>query len=223
MANTPKNTNTTKTDAELKKENAELAKKIKELEAAMAKQNEKVAEPEVKYVQVPVSSPVTVNDEDVYITLVSLCNGELNLATEGYGHGEIYTFSRFGESINVSKTDLKKIVRNNKSFTTKGLYYIADDDFIKSEHLKNFYKNIIDCEQMLALLDMDKETFVKIFDTVTDEQKTTIASLLTNKIINGEDVDMNIVKICGDAIGRDLSANAKLAISNKSEIKDEDK
>ena len=28
--------------------------------------------------------------------------------------------------------------------------------------------------------------------------------MLVQKIVNGEDVDMNIVKICGDIIGKDL-------------------
>lgn len=197
---------TNKTKAELEKENSELASQIQELKAMIGQIKESMKSDNQNQ---QVSNVVYTNDDDIQITVISLCNNQLNLSTGGNGHGEIYTFSHFGEEQNIPRSDLKKIVKNNKNFTTSGLYYIADKDFVASEHLVNAYKSIVDSEKIKSIIKSDKETFKKVFGNITDSQKQTIAEMFINMIANDEEVDMNIVKVCGDMIGKDLNSAAE--------------
>lgn len=200
---------TVKTKAELEKENAEFASQLEEMRKMIEElQKQKSSAP---------SSTTNVynNVEDPYISVISLCNNELNLSTGGYGHGEIYTFTYFGQEQNIPASDLKKIVKNNRSFTTNGLFYIADKDFIASEHLKKAYEKIADLDKISGIMMADKETFKNVFETITDAQKETVFDMLVHKVAKNEDVDMNIVKICSDIMGKDINAIGNSMKMNK--------
>lgn len=193
------NTNN-KTKADLEKENSDLSVQIEE----MKKMIEELTKGR-KAEETSSSKNVYNNNDDPYISVISLCNNELNLSTEGYGHGEVYTFTYFGEEQNIPASDLKKIVKNNRSFTVNGLYYIADADFIASEHLKKAYEKIADFDKLSGIMMSDKETFRNVFETISDAQKSVVADMIVRKILNDEDIDMNIVKVCGDIVGKDLN------------------
>lgn len=200
---------TVKTKAELEKENAEFASQLEEMRKMIEElQKQKSSAP---------SSTTNVynNVEDPYISVISLCNNELNLSTGGYGHGEIYTFTYFGQEQNIPASDLKKIVKNNRSFTTNGLFYIADKDFIASEHLKKAYEKIADLDKISGIMMADKETFKNVFETITDAQKETVFDMLVHKVAKNEDVDMNIVKICSDIMGKDINTIGNSMKMNK--------
>lgn len=202
--------NNNKTKAELEKENSELANQL----AEMKKMLEQLSNQRI--VNENSTTNVYNNADDPYVSVISLCNNELNLSTEGYGHGEVYTFTRFGEEQNIPASDLKKIVKNNRSFTMNGLYYIADKDFIASEHLKKAYEKIADFEKLSDIMMSDKETFKNVFETIPDAQKEVVTDILVRKIVNGEDVDMNIVKVCGEIVNKDLNeiANSMKAVKD---------
>ena len=200
---------TVKTKAELEKENAEFASQLEEM-------RKMIEELQKQNSSTPVSTTNVYNNvEDPYISVISLCNNELNLSTGGYGHGEVYTFTYFGQEQNIPASDLKKIVKNNRSFTTNGLFYIADKDFITSEHLKKAYEKIADLEKISGIMMADKETFKNVFETITDTQKETVFDMLVHKVAKNEDVDMNIVKICSDIMGKDISAIGNSMKMNK--------
>lgn len=133
------------------------------------------------------------NNMDEDIVVMSLNPGILNLSTEPYGRGVIYTFREFGEEIVIPTSDLKLIVRNNKSFVNGGKLYICDDNFIKSNRLERVYESILDRAQIESIVNNDKTLFDKVFKKMTDVQKNTLADLLIKKIVDGKKVDMNIV------------------------------
>lgn len=201
---------TNKTKAELEKENSELASQIEEMKKMIAElSNRSVASDNSTSVN------IYSNVDDPYVTVISLCGNELNLSTGGYGHGEVYTFTHFGQEQNIPASDLKKIVKNNRSFTMNGLYYIADKDFIASEHLKKAYEKIADVDKISSIMMADKDSFKSIFETITDAQKETVFNMLVHKVANDEEVDMNIVKICGDIMGKDINAIGNSMKSDK--------
>lgn len=203
--------NNNKTKAELEKENSELINQLAEMKKMLEQLSNQSAA-----IQSSATTNVYNNVDDPYISVISLCNNELNLSTGGYGHGEVYTFTYFGEEQNIPASDLKKIVKNNRSFTLNGLYYIADKDFIASEHLKKAYEKIADFEKLSGIMMSDKETFKNIFETIPDAQKEVVSDILIRKIVNDEDVDMNIVKICGEIVNKDLNeiANSMKAVED---------
>lgn len=200
---------TVKTKAELEKENAEFASQLEEM-------RKMIEELQKQKSSAPASTTNVYNNvEDPYISVISLCNNELNLSTGGYGHGEVYTFTYFGQEQNIPASDLKKIVKNNRSFTTNGLFYIADKDFIASEHLKKAYEKIADLDKISSIMMADKEIFKSVFETITDAQKETVFDMLVHKVAKDEDVDMNIVKICSDIMGKDINAIGNSMKMNK--------
>ena len=143
------------------------------------------------------------NNKDVIVT--SLTVGQLNLSTEGYGQGEIYTFEHIGEEQSIPLEDLKKIIKNNKSFVEGGNFFINDDDVVKSQKLTNIYKKLLSYDEMLDLFNKDRSVFEKVFANMTANQKETLKRIIFEKLNENEkSVDMNIVQVINDNLGIDI-------------------
>ena len=143
------------------------------------------------------------NNKDVVVT--SLTVGQLNLSTEGYGQGEIYTFEHIGEEQSIPLEDLKKIIKNNKSFVEGGNFFINDDDVVKSQKLTNIYKKLLSYDEMLDLFNKDRSVFEKVFANMTANQKETLKRIICEKLNENEkSVDMNIVQLINDNLGIDI-------------------
>lgn len=143
------------------------------------------------------------NNKDVVVT--SLTVGQLNLSTEGYGQGEIYTFEHIGEEQSIPLEDLKKIIKNNKSFVEGGNFFINDDDVVKSQKLTNIYKKLLSYDEMLDLFNKDRSVFEKVFANMTANQKETLKRIIFEKLNENEkSVDMNIVQAINDNLGIDI-------------------
>lgn len=145
-------------------------------------------------------------DEDVPV--ISLCPNTLNLCTGDNGSGEVYTFHEFGEEQTVPFEDLKSIVKHNRSFLKAGLFYIDDDFAIEKLKLKSIYNGFEDKDTLVNIFNESTPSFVKIFSRMPKEQQDNFASMIVNKLYTKQDIDMNLVKKCGDLIGRDLSQEA---------------
>ncbi len=146
-----------------------------------------------------------VNDSNRDVTLTSLTVGELNLSTEGYGQGEIYTFSHYGEQQTVPYEDLKKLIKNNKRFIEGGNVFINDEEVVKEQKLVNVYKKLLSYEQIEKIFSEDKGTFEKIYQSMTQNQKETLKGIIYDKLNQDEkSVDMNIIQILNDDMGIDI-------------------
>ena len=146
-------------------------------------------------------------DED--IDVISLCNGVLNLTTGGFGQGELYTFNEFGQTLPVPYRDLKEITKNNRSFLEKGYYYIDSQKAQVALRVLKLYEKLPAAQDLITLLEKDVPTIKKTISIMTSEQKMMMASLVIDKLFNGEKLDMNLVKEIGDSVDRDLSTIAK--------------
>lgn len=143
------------------------------------------------------------NNKDVSVT--SLTVGQLNLSTEGYGAGEVYTFENIGEEQMIPLEDLKKIVKNNKSFVEGGNFFINDDEVVKNQKLTNVYKKLLSYNEMLDLFNKDRSAFEKIFSGMTDNQKETLKRIIFEKLDKNEkSVDMNIVQVINEDMDIDI-------------------
>ena len=146
-----------------------------------------------------------VNDSNRDVTLTSLTVGELNLSTEGYGQGEVYTFSHYGEQQTVPYEDLKKLIKNNKRFIEGGNVFINDEEVVKEQKLTNVYKKLLSYEQIEKIFSEDKDTFEKIYQSMTLNQKETLKGIIFDKLNKNEkSVDMNIVQVLNDDMGIDI-------------------
>lgn len=153
------------------------------------------------------------NNQDVTVT--SLTMGELNLSTEGYGRGIVYTFNHIGEELAIPLDDLKKIIRNNKSFIEGGNVFINDDEVIKSQRLTNVYKKLLSYDEMQGLFKKDRSAFEKIFEGMTKNQKETLKRIIFEKLNENEkSVDMNIVQV----LNEDMNINIMEEFKNQKEL-----
>ena len=165
-----------------------------------------------------------VNDNNKDVTLTSLTVGELNLSTEGYGQGEVYTFSHYGEQQTVPYEDLKKLIKNNKRFIEGGNVFINDEEVIKEQKLTNVYKKLLSYEQIEKIFSEDKNTFEKIYQSMTLNQKETLKGIIFDKLNKNEkSVDMNIVQILNDDMGIDIMNDYRNQKKLFEELKNENK
>lgn len=180
------------------------AKKVKELEKTIEELNAMV---KLLMKQGATTSTAT-GDRDV--VFISLCNHILNLSTEPYGGGTVYTFSEFGEEQAIPFSDARKIVKNNKNFIKGGKCYIADDELVAAEHLTNDYKKILSKSSLLELLSADRSKFRSIFDSLTPEQKEVFKDIVVSKLTaNPDSVDMNIVQYINNSLDIDILEDIK--------------
>lgn len=151
------------------------------------------------------------NNEDRDVMVVSLCSGILNLSTEPHGQGTVYTFNKFGEEQMIPYYDIRMILKSNKRFISEGKCYINDKDIIEKFRLSTVYKNILSKDEIFELFSMDKNKFKSIFTNMTESQKDIFKDLISKKISNNEDIDMNLVQIINEDLNIDLLSEVKIS------------
>lgn len=192
-------TATTKKDDKYIKELEEHLKKMEEVINKFSTMNIGSDQPTVNNI----TQYIGENNKDVTVT--SLTVGELNLSTEGYGEGTIYTFENIGEEQIIPMEDLKKIIKNNKSFIEGGNIFINDEEVVESQKLGNIYKKLLSYEEMLGLFNKDREAFEKVFVSMANNQKETLKRIIFKKLEDDEKkVDMNIVRVIDENMGTNI-------------------
>lgn len=165
-----------------------------------------------------------INDNNKDVTLTSLTVGELNLSTEGYGQGEVYTFSHYGEQQAVPYEDLKKLIKNNKRFFEGGNVFINDEEVVKEQKLVNVYKKLLSYEQMEKIFSEDRDVFEEIYKGMTENQKETLKGIIFDKLNENEkSVDMNIVQILNEDMGIDIMSDFKAQKKLFEELRNENR
>lgn len=199
-------TETKKTASAVKKTNVDTDQKIAELEKKIAALTELL---ERQPAQAVASAKRTSIAPDEDIAVISLCPTKLNLSTEGYGHGNPYHFYEFGEVQMIPFSDLKQIVRNQKSFLKAGYFYVDSSDALVAMSVNKICENMPDKDMLLNLLDKDSETIIKVFKMMPQGQQEMFAMMMSQKVENGESIDLNVIDTCGKILNRDLVAEAK--------------
>lgn len=143
-------------------------------------------------------------DPDRDILVVSLTRGVLNLSTKGHGHGEVYRFEDYGDDQMIPYGDLKEIIRSNKKFTTDGNFYICDETTIEKQRLKKAYEKIVSKEQFDSLFTEQRDKFIKLFNKMTPAQQIIFSEILTDKLVNDEDIDANIINVVAEATNKKI-------------------
>ena len=200
MTSTTKKTSTSKNNDTVTVSKAEyenLLNQMKEMQTMFA---------QITNQQQPVQNITQyIGEKNKDVTVTSLTVGQLNLSTEGYGQGEIYTFEHIGEEQSIPLEDLKKIIKNNKSFVEGGNFFINDDEVVKSQKLTSVYKKLLSYDEMLGLFNKDRTAFEKVFSGMTENQKENLKRIIFEKLNENEkSVDMNIVQVINEDMNIDI-------------------
>lgn len=193
----------------IKPKNTESAadKKLAEYQLQMEEMKRQIEEL-TKSLGTKPNDPVKVDnkkfDLDDDIDVISLCNHRLNLYTGGFGQGERYWFDKFAEVKPIPFRDLKEIVKNNRSFLEKGYFYVDNEDARKAFRINRLYESLPNMQDFIHILEKTPQEVEKQLAIATAQQKDIIASVVIWKLFDGEKLDMNLVKVVGDAVHKDL-------------------
>lgn len=141
---------------------------------------------------------------EVEVPVVSMCQGELNLATLGRGQGSIYTFTHFGQIMDIPFGDLKDIVKNNQRFANEGYFYIADEEVVKKLRKTSEYNKILPPDVIENIFKNDANKIIDLYNMAPRGQKETIVEMIKNKRSQGIDVDANVLVKLGEITGIDF-------------------
>lgn len=187
---TAKTETKTNVNASLEKENAELKSQlsammdmIKELQA---KQN--------------TSNTVTIQDElRRRVTITSITTGGVNLKTNDTGMAKPFRLERFGQTIPIVYEDLMDCINTDRWIFEDGLVYINDEKAIQEQYLEDAYKKFLTPEKISNILDFDDKDIINMVSNSTREIQETIVQIVCAKINKGEAVNLNKVKVVGEA------------------------
>lgn len=141
---------------------------------------------------------------EVEVPVVSMCQGELNLATLGRGQGNIYTFTNFGQIIDIPFGDLKDIVQHNQRFANEGYFYIADEEVVKKLRKTSEYNKMLPPDVIENIFKNDANKIIDLYNMAPRGQKETIVEMIKNKRTQGIEVDANILVKLGELTGIDF-------------------
>ena len=185
---------------------SEQAKELEDLKKQIAKLNKLVNSTinAKSTVEVKPESKILIDGEDDetdtirispddYIKVMSVCPNQLNLSTEEKGRGRHFTFENFGEVKRILYSDLVKIMETNPSFLSKGYYVVLNKNVVRKHGLDEIYKNILTKEKIEQILTGNQSDAANLYKSANESQQEIIDTMIIQKIIKGENVDLNLV------------------------------
>ena len=205
MANTTNKSNTTTPKTTTKKASAPTTPVVytekEQLKAQLAEQQKRMEEM-MAQMQVLMQAqsnsttstrPVNSNKQIVFINMTS---GGLNLKGTRMYHID----NQFGTK-SVQESEARVIVANMPNTIAEGYVYIPDNEFLESCNMGGVYDGMLNDEQMKTLLNQDANYVCDVFENATDSQKRIIIDMVSDRQLNGNSVDANILIRLGKLAG----------------------
>ena len=142
------------------------------------------------------TKPVKSNKQIVFINMTS---GGLNLKGTRMYHID----NQFGTK-SVQESEARVIVANMPNTIAEGYVYIPDNEFLESCNMGGVYDGMLNDEQMKTLLNQDANYVCDVFENATDSQKRIIIDMVSDRQLNGNPVDANILVRLGKLAGVDF-------------------
>ena len=208
MANTTNKSTTNTQKTTTKKETAPITPVVdtekEQLKAQLAEQQKRMEEM-MAQMQVLMQAqsnsttstkPVNSNKQIVFINMTS---GGLNLKGTRMYHID----NQFGAK-SVQESEARVIVANMPNTIAEGYVYIPDNEFLESCNMGGVYDGMLNDEQMKTLLNQDANYVCDVFENATDSQKRIIIDMVSDRQLNGNPVDANILVRLGKLAGVDF-------------------
>ena len=188
------------TVSELKKQLEELNKKLLQV---IAIQNKDTRDNKDDVVENDDFDNVKIGSDE-YIKVMSLYSSLLNLATQPFGKGKIFSFNGFGVVKRIVYHELVDIMDNHYNFLEKGYFVILDKRVVRKHGLDDIYNNILTKDNIDKIILGENQTdAVNLFKSANREQQDVICRLLIDKRVSGENIDLNLL----DRLSREVGYN----------------
>lgn len=208
MANTTNKSTTTTPKTTIKKETAPTTPVVdtekEQLKAQLAEQQKRMEEMMVQMqVLMQAQSNSTIPTKSVnpnkQIVFINMTSGGLNLKGTRMYHID----NQFGTK-SVQESEARVIVANMPNTIAEGYVYIPDNEFLESCNMGGVYDGMLNDEQMKTLLNQDANYVCDVFENATDSQKRIIIDMVSDRQLNGNPVDANILVRLGKLAGVDF-------------------
>ena len=174
------------------------------LKAVIAEQQEKMQEMMaqiallMKAQSAPVA-PVEQPKKQNNIKFINLTAGSMNLrGTRMYNIPKQFGFKMLGEA------EARLVVNNMPNAIADGYIYIANKAFVHECELDDLYANMLDEAQLKALLNENANDVCEVYKNASEGQKRIILDMVSDKRLNGQPVDANILVELGKLSGVDF-------------------
>lgn len=147
---------------------------------------------------------------DTYIPIVSLRFDTLNLSTREIGKGVI-AFTYFGQKKQIVYSDLIRIMENHPTFLNKGYFYIMDSRVVRKHGLDEVYTKILTKDMIDQILMGNRTTSIELYKSAGESQREVINDALVKKLIEGSDIDLNVVDSFSKISGVDILEKARIS------------
>ena len=208
MANTTNKSNTTTPKTTTKKATAPTTPVVdtekEQLKAQLAEQQRRIEEMMAQMqVLMQAQSNSTMPTKSVnpnkQIVFINMTSGGLNLKGTRMYHID----NQFGAK-SVQESEARVIVANMPNTIADGYVYIPDNEFLESCNMGGVYDGMLNDEQMKTLLNQDANYVCDVFENATDSQKRIIIDMVSDRQLNGNSVDANILVRLGKLAGVDF-------------------
>lgn len=145
------------------------------------------------------NKPVQAAKSNREITFVSMVPGTLVLKGT-----TIWKIEGQFNNRSIMESEAETILSNMNNAVRNGIVYIADAQFVADHNLEAVYAHLITDAQLKELLSMNAKHVVDVYKNANDSQKQIIIDMITEKKLNGAEVDANILIELGKLCHKDL-------------------
>lgn len=208
MANTTNKSTTTTPKTTTKKETATATPVVdtekEQLKTQLAEQQKRMEEMMAQMqVLMQAQSNSTMPTKSVnpnkQIVFINMTSGGLNLKGTRMYHID----NQFGTK-SVQESEARVIVANMPNTIADGYVYIPDNEFLESCNMGGVYDGMLNDEQMKTLLNQDANYVCDVFENATDSQKRIIIDMVSDRQLNNNPVDANVLVRLGKLAGVDF-------------------
>lgn len=176
---------------QVKKEKDELAKMLKMMQAQMESlQNQFNAQnSDNNNIVVTQSDNITRT-----VKVISLVPNTYNLTTQPNGRGKLYTFNKFGDSLNIRFTDMQDILNIYGQQFESGMAILTNKKDYDDLAIGYLWDSVISKDKLDRLLELkDEESIDAILNMDKDTQER-IARIIAQKIFDGVNYNYNVIR-----------------------------
>lgn len=185
---------------QLKNENEALKTQLNDLQQQMAQVTQMIQQMNMMNQFMTKTSDTTVKD----IELISLISGKLVLTTTGKSDGRHYEFAKQFDTVLVPEGDLKLIIKAMPRTTENGCFFINDVEFVNKNGLSGVYKNIMSQQKIEEFFVKPFNEAMQIYRSANKAQKSILEAMVTDKCLNNEFVDANVLMMLSKETGKDF-------------------
>lgn len=176
---------------QVKKEKDELAKMLKKMQAQMESlQNQFNAQnSDNNNIVVTQSDNITRT-----VKVISLVPNTYNLTTQPNGRGKLYTFNKFGDSLNIRFTDMQDILNIYGQQFESGMAILTNKKDYDDLAIGYLWDSVISKDKLDRLLELkDEESIDAILNMDKDTQER-IGRIIAQKIFDGVNYNYNVIR-----------------------------